>query len=66
MKDVYVIDDENKKLICDKAEWALNLHPYSRKPQKFQHMENVFYASFTGFRVLVNDENGNSVCCRYL
>ena len=65
MKSRYIIDKENKKLICDKADWALKLHPYSKKPQKFKYKKKVFYARCTSFRLLVNDEDGNLVCYRY-
>ena len=65
MKNIYKIDQKNRKLICDKADWVLKLHPKSTKPQKFTYMDKVFYARTTSFRILVNDENGSPVCQRY-
>ena len=66
MGNKYGFDDKDVTLICSKAERALRLHPHSRKPQKFQHMGKTFYASFTGLKVLVKDEDGSPVCYKYI
>ena len=66
MENKYDFDDKDVTLICSKAEQALSLHPRSRKPQKFQHTGKTFYASFTGLRVLVKDEDGSPVCYKHI
>lgn len=58
-------DEKIRKELCDEADKALNRHPKARKPVKFLYEGEQFYAKCTNFRLLINDSDGNPVCCRY-